>query len=74
MAKRVTDEERIIEFFNSAETGKVETVYNIVKGIAKRRLAGPAVAGKKTPVKKTRVKVTVPAKTLTSVVSAASEF
>jgi hypothetical protein len=52
MSKRVTVEESIVEFFNTADTAKVETVFNIVKGVVKRRLNSIGKATKK-PVKST---------------------
>lgn len=48
MSKRVTVEEQIVEFFNTADTAKVETVFNIVKGVVKRRLNGTAKKATKT--------------------------
>ena len=56
MAKKLTQEEVVVDFFQNAEIGKVETVANITKSIIKRRLAAetkkPAIvkkAAKNTP-------------------------
>jgi hypothetical protein len=51
MSKRISDEERIVDFFTTADTGKVETLSNIVKGIVKKRLAGSTKTGKRTSTK-----------------------
>jgi hypothetical protein len=50
MAKKLTQEEVVVDFFQNAEIGKVETVANITKSIIKRRLAAetkkPAIVKK----------------------------
>jgi|SRR5579863_1835150 len=58
MAKRLTDEERVTQFFHSAEYLVAKTTFNIVKGTMKRRAedeeASPAAP--KSTLKKTRKK------------------
>jgi hypothetical protein len=62
MSKRVTPEEVVVNFFNTGELSKVETVFNIVKSVVKGRLGSkPAVrtakAVKTTAAKGTSVPV-----------------
>lgn len=48
MAKRISPEEVVVNFFNTADKAKVETVFNIVKGIVKGRLSNGAKPTTKT--------------------------
>jgi len=44
--KRISDEEVIVSFFNHAEQGKAETLFNVIKGIMRHRTASsPAASG-----------------------------
>jgi hypothetical protein len=51
MAKRISQEEVVVTFFNTADLAKVETVFNIIKSIVKTRTAGTAKAVKPVKVK-----------------------
>ncbi len=78
MSKRISDEERVVEFFNTAETSKVETVFNVIRGVVKRRLS-VGEPGKKTPVKKVTRKsakstAIVPAKPASSPASSIADL
>lgn len=42
MSKKTNIEEQIVTFFTNADEGKVETLFNVVKGIVKNRAAKPA--------------------------------
>lgn len=46
MAKRVSDSSRILSFFQSADLGKAEVLYDLVRSTMEARLA-PARAAKK---------------------------
>lgn len=45
MAKRQTDEERVVNYFNGAEYQTARTVFNIVRGIMKQRAEAEEVVG-----------------------------
>jgi hypothetical protein len=58
MAKRQTDEERVVNYFTSAEYSTAKTVFNIVRGIVKRRAEEEeVVSGEKAPVRRRARKV-----------------
>jgi hypothetical protein len=40
MGRHVTDEERIVDFFNTASTDKAETLLNVINGIMRTRTKG----------------------------------
>ncbi len=59
MAKRITPEENVVNFFNNGEVAKVEVVFNIVKSIVKGRLGNSKPVAKKA-APKTKSPVIVP--------------
>jgi hypothetical protein len=69
MAKRITEEETIIHFFQHADQAKKETVFNIVKGIMRASTGSSAPNGSGAKAKGARSK----AKPATSSAAAATE-
>jgi hypothetical protein len=47
MSKRISPEENVVNFFNTADLAKVEVVFNIVKSIVKTRTSKVTPAVKK---------------------------
>ena len=47
MSKRISPEENVVTFFQTADLAKVEVVWNIVKSIVKNRTSKVAPATKK---------------------------
>lgn len=43
MSKKTNIEEQIVNFFQSGDDSKVETLFNVIKGVMKNRAAKPAV-------------------------------
>lgn len=52
MSKRISEEARVMDFFETADKVKVETVFNLVQGTMKRRF--PKVADAAPKVRKAR--------------------
>lgn len=62
MSKRISAEERILDYFQTADLNKVEVVYNLVrKTIKERQVAAAPVAVKKITRKPRAKKVVAPA-------------
>lgn len=46
MPKRISDEQRIVDYFSVESIDKVEVLYNIVQGIMRRRTQKPTAVRK----------------------------
>lgn len=57
MSRRINESARVLNFFKSADLGKAEVLYDLVRETMDQRLA-PAKAAKKAAAKKRQPKVT----------------
>jgi hypothetical protein len=74
MSKRITDEERVVNFFAEAGLEKAQTLFNVVRGIMRSRTTeeGPQPVKTRKPRGKNKPKTTGSASTDTAVSAGAA--